>query len=108
MVTRNYEGITSEQAYSLIRENGHTFFGGMYVKKDGSQRKFNGRMGVRKHLKGGELKYSPSEFGYVIYWDRVKGTYRTLNTNTLTTLRIGKKDYFIIKPNKVETHYADN
>ena len=98
MTTSAVQTITSDQAYGILKapQNRHHFFGAEFIKKDGSLRKVNGRQGVSKHLMGGELSYSPSEYGYIIYWDRVKGTYRTLNTNTLTKLRVGKQDYIIV------------
>ena len=90
--------ITHYEAYDILRkpENRHLFFGAEFLKKDQSVRKVNGRQGVTKHLKGGELKYTPSEHGYIIYCDRVKGDYRTLNTTTLVKLRVGKQDYIIV------------
>ena len=98
MTTNAVQAITHDEAYDILRkpENRHLFFGAEFLKKDQTVRKVNGRQGVTKHLKGGELKYTPSEHGYIIYWDRVKGEYRTLNTTTLIKLRVGKQDYIII------------
>ena len=66
------------------------WFSGTYIKKDGEIRKFNGRLGVTKHLQGGELKYNPSERGNVIYWDTTRQSYRTINTKSLIDLRVSK------------------
>jgi len=101
--------ITGVEAFAILRqpEYRHQFFGGEFVKKDGTYRQFNGRQGVKKHLQGGELKYTPSEHGYIIYWDRVRGEYRTLNTNTLTRLRVGKQDYMVVNPPEVEVHQVE-
>ena len=98
MTTRTVKIITGTQAYELLQEPQfqHQFFGAEFIKKDGTRRTVNGRRKVVKHLKGGELSYAPSEYGYIIYWDRVSGDYRTLNTNTLVKLRIGKQDYLVI------------
>ena len=105
--------ITSEQAFDVLMmpENSHTFFSGQYVKLDGTLRTFNGRRNVRKYLKGGELKYNPSERGNVIYYDskaededytgNQKLFPRTIKTDRLVSLRINKQDYIIVDPPKV-------
>ena len=99
--------ITSEEAFNLLHlpENQTQFFGGSYTKLDGTIRTFNGRRKVTKHLRGGELKYDPSTRGNVIYWDRSKEAYRTIRTDDLISLRIGKQDYIIVNPPKVEIRY---
>ena len=99
--------ITSEEAFNLLHlpENQTQFFGGSYAKLDGTIRTFNGRRKVTKHLRGGELKYDPSTRGNVIYWDRSKEAYRTIRTDDLISLRIGKQDYIIVNPPKVEIRY---
>ena len=105
--------ITSEQAFDILHlpENQMQFFSGSYAKRDGTIRTFNGRRKVTKHLRGGELKYDPSTRGNVIYWDRnayiegVDAGYRTIRTDEMINLRIGKQDYIIVNPPKVEIHY---
>ena len=112
MADKQAIAITSEQAFEILHlpENQTTFFSGSYTKRDGSPRPFNGRRGVTKHLRGGELKYDPSTRGNVTYWDRnayVEGVdegYRTIRTDDLLTLRIGKQDYIIVNPPEVEFH----
>ena len=107
--------ITSSEAYDILRLpiNRIQWFSGTYTKRDGSPRPFNGRRGVTKHLRGGELKYDPSTRGNVTYWDRnayvegVDAGYRTIRTDDLVTLRIGKQDYIIVNPPKVEVRYAE-
>lgn len=62
-----------------------------FTKKDGTSRTMNCRTGVKKYLKGGELKYNPSEHGYVIVYDLQTKGYRTINTNTITELKVSNK-----------------
>ena len=99
--------ITSEQAFDILHlpENQTQFFSGSYAKLDGTIRTFNGRRKVTKHLRGGELKYDPATRGNVIYWDRHAEGYRTIRTDDLLNLRIGKEDYIVINPPKVEITY---
>ena len=111
MVSNEVKQITSEQAFDILRlpVNQNHFFSGSYAKRDGTIRNFNGRQKVTKHLKGGELKYNASERGNIIYWDTTvtKGTTvpRTIRTSSLISLRVGKQDYMIVNPPKVEVRY---
>jgi len=90
--------VSSDTAFEIIKEGMEfgQWFSGTYIKKDGEIRKFNGRLGVTKHLKGGELKYNPSDRGNIIYWDTTRQSYRTINTNALIDLKIAKQDYLVI------------
>lgn len=89
--------VSSDRAFDIIKSMKFgQWFSGTYIKKDGEIRKFNGRLGVTKHLQGGELKYNPSERGNVIYWDTTRQSYRTINTKSLIDLRVSKQDYLVI------------
>ena len=55
----------------------------------------NARLGVKKYLKGGELKYNPSDFNYISVYDMGAKGYRMLNINTLSDLKIGKNEYTV-------------
>ena len=113
MAMNHTQHITSEEAFNILHlpENQTQFFSGSYAKLDGTIRTFNGRRKVTKHLRGGELKYDPSTRGNVIYWDRnayIEGIdtgYRTIRTDEMINLRIGKEDYIIVNPPKVEVRY---
>jgi len=87
--------ITSEVAKKLIFDTKGKFFTVAFIKKDGTERTMNARLNVRKYLKGGELKYNPSEMGYVPVYDMAAKGYRMVNTNTIKSLKIGKKVYTI-------------
>lgn len=52
-----------------------------FLKKDGSIRKMNCRMGVTKHLKGGESTLDAAK--YVTVFDMTKGEYRAVNRETI-------------------------
>ena len=66
-----------------------------YRKKDGTLRTINTRTGVKKDITGKGLTYNPDEYGYVILWDLNKKAYRTVNVNTVTTLKGGGEIYKI-------------
>jgi len=111
MVDSIAKQITSEQAFDILQLpiNQSQFFSGSYAKRDGTIRNFNGRQRVTKHLRGGELKYDASERGNIIYWDTTveAGTTvpRTIRTSNLISLRVGRQDYIIVNPPKVEIRY---
>ena len=65
------------------------------VVGDGSLRTINTRTGVKKDITGKGLTYNPDEYGYVILWDLNKKAYRTVNVNTVTTLKGGGEIYKI-------------
>jgi hypothetical protein len=70
---------------------GSTFFSATFLKKDGTIRKMNARLGVKKHLKGGEKSYTAEDFNYITVFDMVKKQYRTINVSTLLELKVNGK-----------------
>lgn len=66
---------------------GTKIFSAVFLKKDGTLREMVCRLGVTKHLKGGELKYSPEDFNYLTVFDMQKQEYRTINVNTLRQIK---------------------
>ena len=72
---------------------GSQFFTAKFIKKDGSLRTMNCRLGVKKHLKGGELNHNPEDLNHLIVYDIIKKSYRTINLNTLKEITIKKETY---------------
>jgi hypothetical protein len=68
------------------------FFRACFVKKDGTVREITARFGVKKHLKGGELKYNPEALNYIVVFDVEKEAYRTINMSKLIFLRYNGKE----------------
>jgi len=60
----------------------------VFVKKDGSERTLNGRLGVKKFLKGGVNKVGEQ---YITIFDLKNGGYRSVNKETIKEVRIDKK-----------------
>jgi hypothetical protein len=71
----------------VIEMLGDKIFTVTFVKKDGTVRVLNGKRGVKKHLKGGELAYDPIERGLIPVFDMQKGEYRMVNSNTITEIK---------------------
>lgn len=87
--------ISKEQAKQLIRNTNGKFFTATFIKKDGTTRVMNARLGVKAYLKGGELPYDPESKGLIPVYDVKTGDYRMININTLTNLKIGNNTYTI-------------
>jgi hypothetical protein len=87
--------IDKETAKELIFDTKGKFFTVTFIKKDGSERVMNARLGVKKYLRGGELKYDPAEFNYITVYDMGAKGYRMVNANTIQNLKIGKNEYVI-------------
>ena len=81
----------------LIEENRdpNTIFSVVFLKKSGEIRRMNCLLGVKKHLKGGVLKYNPSKLGYVIVLDTKKQAYRPINLNTISSITSKGVEYHV-------------
>ena len=81
----------------LIKDTKGAFFTVKFIKKDGTERVMNCRLGVKKYLHGGELPYDPVAKGLLPVWDPVAAKtsdgYRIINTNTILSAKIGGKEY---------------
>ena len=53
----------------------------------------NCRLGVKKYLKGGKLRFSPSKKGLVVVFDVDKKEYRMININTTQSLKVNGEQY---------------
>jgi hypothetical protein len=73
------------------------FFRACFIKKDGTVREMTARFGVKKHLKGGELKYNPEDYNYIVVFDIDKSEYRTINMDKLVFLKYNGKE--VLGPN---------
>lgn len=69
------------------------FFKATFVKSNGETRKMLARLGVKKHLKGGELKYNPKDYDNMVVYDMQKKGYRTINLKTLKQIKVNGKEY---------------
>ena len=85
--------IDRKDAEEMIYKTKGRFFGATFIKKDGTLRTMNCRLKVKKYLKGGTLKFNPSEKGLVPVCDMAIKEYRMININTLQSLRIARKEY---------------
>ena len=64
-----------------------------FVKKDGTIRSFNARLGVRSHLRGGQLTYDPSANGNIIVFSMDNAGYRTIKVDSILRVKTKGKVY---------------
>ena len=71
---------------AVIEASNGKFISVTFTKKDGSVRVLVGRLGVKKHLKGGESTLDADK--YVTIFDTQNGGYRAINRETIQSVRI--------------------
>lgn len=64
----------------ILKSNGK-FFTVTFIKKDGSVRKLNGRLGVTKYLRGGDSTLDKNKF--ITVYDMKSEGYRAINKETI-------------------------
>ena len=79
----------------MVNTKGRVFSARFEKRTTGEMRKINCRLGVTKHLKGGELKYKPSEKNLVGVFDMQKKGYRMIDIDGLTNLTVDGEEFVI-------------
>lgn len=85
--------VKREELEQIIRQlaKGNFFRVKTIKRTTGEERIFNARLGVKKYLAGGELKYNPREKQLLIVYDMVKHGYRAINLADLIDAQVGGK-----------------
>jgi hypothetical protein len=86
--------MTVRELRELVGER--NIFAVEFIKKDGSLRVMNCRLGVKKHLRGGELPYNASEKNLLPVFDMDKGAYRIINVSTIQEVRYNKQTIHLV------------
>jgi hypothetical protein len=84
------------EAYVKLIKTKGKIFTAFFFKKDNSLRKMNCRLGVKKYLKGGELKYKPLDKMLLGVFEMSSKSYKMINLNTLTKIVVDKTEYDVI------------
>ena len=87
--------ISRKDILSLLDKNKSEIFSVVFLKKDGSIRHMTCRFGVKKHLKGGKLKFNPLERAMLVVFDMQKEAYRMINLETISNINMKGKDYYV-------------
>ena len=81
---------------AFFKGNQGKFVGVDFIKKDGSKRSLNGRLGVRKHLKGGISTLAGSDNPYLVMYDVKTKGYRAVNLATVNQVRSQKAKFQVV------------
>jgi hypothetical protein len=87
--------VTREKLDKLLIDQKGKFFTVVFRKKDGSLRRMNGRLGVRKYLRGGVNKVSRYDTPYITIFECISLGYRTANLQTITKVMANNTIYTI-------------
>jgi hypothetical protein len=68
----------------ILNSNGKIFTVD-FIKQDGTLRTLNGRLGVKKYLKGGKCTLDQDQ--YIILFDMQKKVYRAVNKFTIQSVK---------------------
>jgi hypothetical protein len=76
---------SSKTLASLIEKSNGKMLTVTFLKRDGTMRTMNGRIGVKKYIKGSSLKKNSSD--YITMYDVQNQGYRSVNRNTIVSVR---------------------
>ena len=88
--------ISRENASRMIKASKGKIFTVENTKKDGSARKFNGRINVQKGVKGVGLPFNPDDHNLITIYDMKAGGFRMVNMTTVNKLTKNKATYEVI------------
>ena len=80
--------INQLQALDKIKATNGKVFSVIFLKKDGTNRHMNCRLGVTKYVNGKGLKYDPKDYNLITVFDMTAKGYRMINLETIKTLQI--------------------
>ena len=88
------KAIKLAEAAEMIRSSNGAIFGVDFVKRTtGEVRKMTARLGVKKHLKGGEAAYDAAAKDLIFVYDITKKAYRSVALDEITAVRFGGEVY---------------
>jgi len=89
--TNDMKKLTKQQLTEKILSSAGKFFRVTFLKKDGSVRDLNGRIGVVSRLKGGATLVDKDKF--LVVYDMVNQGYRSVNKDTIQEVAFGGEVY---------------
>jgi hypothetical protein len=81
----------SKELASIVASSNGRFVSVVFIKKDGTHRAMLCRLGVTKHLKGGESKLDADQ--YLTVFDVQKEAYRAINRDTIVSVKLAGMTY---------------
>tara|TARA_R100000664_G_scaffold24829_1_gene34711 strand:- start:603 stop:878 length:276 start_codon:yes stop_codon:yes gene_type:complete len=87
--------ISRRDIIPLLEKNKSNIFSVVFLKKDGTIRKMICRFGVKKHLKGGSLRFNPLDRAMLVVFDMQKNAYRMINLETISNINMKGVEYYV-------------
>lgn len=88
---------SKEAIAELVRNTDGRFFTVTFKKRtDGEIRTMTARLGVKKHLKGGEKAFSDKEKGLITCFEMVTGGYRSFGVDAVICATIDGEDILAV------------
>lgn len=88
------KAIKLAEAAEMIRNSNGAIFGVDFVKRTtGEVRKMTARLGVKKHLKGGEAAYDAAAKDLIFVYDVAAKGYRSIALDAIKAVRFGGEKY---------------
>lgn len=97
-----YYQVTAKEVIKVLQkicDRGQFFSAKVFKRGTTELREFNGRLGVRKYVRGGGLKFTPEERELITIWDQdayrrmqkkeTNSPYRMINVSDLLYLKAG-------------------
>lgn len=81
---------------ALLVEQAGKFVSLDFVKADGSKRTLTGRLGVRKHLAGGDRTVGNAEHACMVVYDVFCRGYRAVNLSTVQRVRAQHTEFQVV------------
>lgn len=88
--------IKKSQIVKVLENSNGSIFSVVFTKKDGSDRKLTGRLGVSKGVTGVGLKFDPKSKGLLPVFDMQKEAYRMVNIETVKGVQVNGKFYVVV------------
>lgn len=79
--------MNNKQKRQILESTNGRVFGATFVKKDGTVRTINCRLGVTKHLRGG-VSTTAHKTNLITVYDMASKGYRTINLDTLISAHV--------------------
>lgn len=99
--TEDIQEITREKLLIFLQSLNGQFISIDFIKKDGTFRTLNGRLGVKRHAQGKASDIHHLDSPYICVYEvpkpktGVSGGYRYVNLHTIIAIRAAGKDIFV-------------
>lgn len=90
------------ECLKIINNIGGKFFSLRFIKKDGSIREINCRLGVHTHVKGTGASYDPAKFGMITVYDVKHKGYRNVTINKIIGIKLNN-EWHHVEHNNIPT-----